>query len=77
MKTANAQSRSAGIYGLITGSVFLATGWWAYTANQMMLVMLLAGLGLPLLLSGLVRLFSQRYPVAADEEMRSESLQQE
>jgi len=71
MKTANAQSRSAGIYGLITGSVFLAMGWYAYTANQMMLVILLGGIGLPLLLIGLVRLFGERYPVAADEEVGS------
>jgi hypothetical protein len=70
MKTANSQTRTTGLYGLIMGSVFLGTGWLAYTANQMMLVLLLAGVGSPLLILGLIRLFWERYPVAAEEVER-------
>jgi hypothetical protein len=71
MKTANAQTRSAGIYGLITGLVFLAMGGLAYTANEMTLVILLGGIGLPLVLLSVVRLFGHRFPVAAEEEVGS------
>src|SRR5262249_45447184 len=64
MKTANAQSRSHSVFGLVSGILFLALGYWAYTAGQMFLAIFCGGLGLLMGLHGLVRLFAERYPTS-------------
>ena len=65
MRTANAQTRSAGLMAVILGLVFLAFGGWGYLANQPTL-MFLGALGAVFLVFGLVRLVGERYPTPED-----------
>jgi hypothetical protein len=67
MKVANSQNWMHGMYGLFAGCIFLAMSGFAYLSGQMMMVFMLAGIGLPLALLGLTRLF-QNYPVVRQEE---------
>jgi hypothetical protein len=67
MKAANRQVRSAGLYGVIAGAIFLGFAGWMYSAGQQFLALLFAGFGLPLALFGIVKLVAERYPTPDDK----------
>jgi hypothetical protein len=64
MKTANAQTRSTGIYGIVTGLLFLAFAGWSYTERNTFLTFFNGGVGLVLLVFGAVRLTREQYPTS-------------
>jgi hypothetical protein len=67
MKTANEQARTAGVAGFVTGGVMLAVGWMMYERGQEIVALMCVGMGLPLALMSLGRLFRERYPMSKQE----------
>ena len=62
IRTANRQVRSTGVYGIVTGILFVGFGIWSYTSGETFLPVFFGAIGLVLFALGFVRLTREKYP---------------
>ena len=62
MRTADAQTRSSGLFAVLMGALSIGLGWWAYEAGNQFVAAFTGGSGIILAVFGLVRLCAERYP---------------